>query len=357
VAESYPFGPGGTYLLSYDNHNSVNGIREFARARGADVVYAPVRPPDLRLDDARCSACSTRPAAAPRGSSRSRPSRTSRACCTRSRGWSAPAGGAGTCCSTPPPSRRLPALDLGAVRPDFVSLSFYKMFGYPTGVGALLARREALRRLQRPWFAGGTIAYASVTEPRHDLHDGAEAFEDGTLNYLALPAIEDGPARLAGGRLEAAIHDRAMSLTAWTLERAGGAAPRERPPARPGLRAAGGDGRGGAIAFNLLDATGALVDHREVERRANAARISLRTGLLLQPGRGRGGARASRARSSPAASAPRPDDDRHLPRLPHRQGFGRGAGLVGWASTFDAHALVRPHRDLRRAASPRDAWR
>src|SRR5512135_86164 len=34
VGESYPFGPGGHYLLTFDNHNSVNGIREFALARG-----------------------------------------------------------------------------------------------------------------------------------------------------------------------------------------------------------------------------------------------------------------------------------------------------------------------------------
>ena len=34
VAESYPFEHGGRFLLTFDNHNSVNGIREFARARG-----------------------------------------------------------------------------------------------------------------------------------------------------------------------------------------------------------------------------------------------------------------------------------------------------------------------------------
>lgn len=28
----------------------------------------------------------------------------------------------------------------GSFRPDFVCLSFYKMFGYPTGLGALLVR-------------------------------------------------------------------------------------------------------------------------------------------------------------------------------------------------------------------------
>src|SRR3954465_3815505 len=47
VGESYPFAAGSRFLLTADNHNSVNGIREFARAREADVVYVPLRPPDL----------------------------------------------------------------------------------------------------------------------------------------------------------------------------------------------------------------------------------------------------------------------------------------------------------------------
>jgi molybdenum cofactor sulfurtransferase len=45
-------------------------------------------------------------------------------------------------------------LRLDLVKPDFVPLSFYKLFGYPTGAGALIARRTALARLRRPWFAG-----------------------------------------------------------------------------------------------------------------------------------------------------------------------------------------------------------
>jgi len=44
-------------------------------------------------------------------------------------------------------------LDLSHWHPDFVALSFYKMFGWPTGVGCLLARRDALTRLERPWFS------------------------------------------------------------------------------------------------------------------------------------------------------------------------------------------------------------
>src|SRR5206468_12664739 len=50
VGESYPFEPGGRLLLTVDNHNSVNGIREFARGKGAAVDYAPLTVPELRID-------------------------------------------------------------------------------------------------------------------------------------------------------------------------------------------------------------------------------------------------------------------------------------------------------------------
>src|SRR5574341_1603768 len=54
VGEAYPFGPGDPYLLTFDNHNSVNGIREFARAKGAEVTYVPTTLPELRVDIRRC---------------------------------------------------------------------------------------------------------------------------------------------------------------------------------------------------------------------------------------------------------------------------------------------------------------
>ncbi|MCX6035585.1 MAG: aminotransferase class V-fold PLP-dependent enzyme, partial [Chloroflexi bacterium] len=50
VGESYPFEPGGRYLLTFDNHNSVNGIREFAHVKGAEVTYIPIRLPDMLVD-------------------------------------------------------------------------------------------------------------------------------------------------------------------------------------------------------------------------------------------------------------------------------------------------------------------
>ena len=46
VSESYPFS-NRRYLLTFDNHNSVNGIREFAHSRGAQVTDMPVPLPNM----------------------------------------------------------------------------------------------------------------------------------------------------------------------------------------------------------------------------------------------------------------------------------------------------------------------
>ena len=51
VGEAYPFQPGSQLLLTADNHNSVNGLREFARVQQAHISPIPVRAPDLRIDE------------------------------------------------------------------------------------------------------------------------------------------------------------------------------------------------------------------------------------------------------------------------------------------------------------------
>jgi molybdenum cofactor sulfurtransferase len=54
VAESFPFGSGSRFVLTADNHNSVNGIRVRARRRGAAIDYVPLDP-ELRAVDPRPS--------------------------------------------------------------------------------------------------------------------------------------------------------------------------------------------------------------------------------------------------------------------------------------------------------------
>jgi selenocysteine lyase/cysteine desulfurase len=176
-------------------------------------------------------------------------------------------------------------LDLSRWHPDYVALSFYKMFGYPTGVGALIARRQALEKLHRPWFAGGTIEVASVQADRYFMAAGSAAFEDGTLDYSNIPAVELGLDFLDSVGLDL-IHRRVQALAGWLIEELSA------------LRHANGTylvrlygprstaRRGGTVALNFSDASGEIIDQEEVERRANERKISLRTGCFCNPGSG-----------------------------------------------------------------------
>ena len=53
-------------------------------------------------------------------------------------------------------------LDLTSYPAHFVALSFYKMFGYPTGLGALLVRGDCAHLLHKDYYGGGT-ALATVS--------------------------------------------------------------------------------------------------------------------------------------------------------------------------------------------------
>ncbi|HAJ37600.1 MAG TPA: aminotransferase [Chloroflexi bacterium] len=286
VGESYPFAPGGRYALLYDNHNSVNGIREFARARGAAVSYIPVSLPDLRAPTPRVLAVlATADRAQPNlfafpaqsnFSGVQHPLEWAEA--AHAHGWDVLLDGAAFT-----PTNRL---DLSRVKPDFVPLSFYKIFGYPTGVGALLVRHHALAKLRRPWFAGGTITITSVQgEGWHSLIPGAAGFEDGTVNYLNLPAVEIGLRHIEAIGIDA-IHARVMALTGWLLEQMTALAHSSGAPLVHIFGPTQTEARGGTIAFTLRDPTGEDFDFRRIEAAAAERLISLRTGCFCNPGDG-----------------------------------------------------------------------
>ncbi|MBI5031989.1 MAG: aminotransferase class V-fold PLP-dependent enzyme [Chloroflexi bacterium] len=285
VGESYPFDANGHYLLLFDNHNSVNGIREFARAKHAPVTYAPVIPPDMRIDEPKLESLLN--LARPDGHHLfAYPAQSNFTGVRHPLDWIERAQAKGwdvllDAAAFVPTNR----LDLSRWHPDFVSLSFYKMFGYPTGVGALIARKAALRKLHRPWFAGGTITVASVQGDRYYLQEGAEAFEDGTLNYLTLPAVEIGLRHIATIGIDA-IHTRVDCLTGWLLEQLTTLC---HSNGKPVVRVYGPVTtyeRGGTITMNFYDVNGHFIDHRLIEVSANRANISLRTGCFCNPGGG-----------------------------------------------------------------------
>ncbi len=286
VGESYPFAAGGRFLLTFDNHNSVNGIREFARARGAQTTYVPLTLPEMRADDAEVARVLGAESAAGAGRLFAYPAQSNFSgvqhplewiAAAHERGWDVLLDAAAFA-----PTNRL---DLDRWRPDFVTVSFYKMFGYPTGVGALIARRSALEKLHRPWFAGGTITVASVQADRYFLESGPTAFEDGTLDYANLPAVDAGLDFLESVGLDT-IHLRVSCLTGWLLDQLHALRHRTGEPLVVVYGPWTTDRRGGTVAFNFRDHAGRPVDHEAVDARAAEHGISLRSGCFCNPGAG-----------------------------------------------------------------------
>jgi molybdenum cofactor sulfurtransferase len=285
VGEAYPFGPQDQFLATFDNHNSVNGIREFARARGARTAYVPLEAPDLRVADGVLE--DYLDAAAPAGHNLfAYPAQSNFSgvkhplewiAAARERGWDVLLD----CAAFVPTSR----LDLSSFQPDFVAISFYKMFGYPTGLGALLARRRALSRLQRPWFSGGTVLTANVQGDMVVPLSGHALFEDGTVNYLGIPAIEIGLRHIERVGIDT-ISRRVEGLGTWLLEALQRLRHSDGSPAVRVYGPATWDRRGATIAFNFLHPDGCVVDERFVDAIAAARDISVRTGCFCNSGAG-----------------------------------------------------------------------
>jgi selenocysteine lyase/cysteine desulfurase len=269
--------------LTADNHNSVNGIREFAHQKGAEVEYVPIAAPDLRVPEAALRATlDAYPAAGHKLFAFPAQSNFSGVQHplhwvedARDRGWDVLLDAA----SFVPTNR----LDLRAIHPDFVDISFYKLFGYPTGVGCLLARKTAAAKLVRPWYSGGTITFSTVATQDHYLTPGPARFEDGTVNYLSIPAVSIGLAFLESVGIDV-IHTRVMCLAAFLLSEM--ATLRHRN-GRPLIRIYGpttAEGRGATIQMNFFDRDGERIECYTTERLASAERISLRAGCHCNPG-------------------------------------------------------------------------
>uniref|UniRef100_A0A914XY45 Aminotransferase class V domain-containing protein n=1 Tax=Panagrolaimus superbus TaxID=310955 RepID=A0A914XY45_9BILA len=76
--------------------------------------------------------------------------------------------------------------------PDFVALSFYKIFGYPTGIGALLIRKAG-KKFNPTGFFGGSVDFYNVETGEYILKENFEQkFEIGTPNYHGIDLLRYG---------------------------------------------------------------------------------------------------------------------------------------------------------------------
>jgi cysteine desulfurase/selenocysteine lyase len=94
-------------------------------------------------------------------------------------------------------------IDLARIGADFYAVSLHKMLG-PTGVGALLARPEALERLGSFITGGDTVA--RTTYERAELLEGPAKFEAGLQNYAGLAGVTPAIRYLRSVGIEAIHH-------------------------------------------------------------------------------------------------------------------------------------------------------
>ena len=113
----------------------------------------------------------------------------------------------------------------------------------------------------------------------------AAHFEDGTVNYLNLPAVEIGLRFVDRIGIET-IHTRVGALGAWLLDALGRLRHSDGSPAAAIYGPRSWQRRGATIAFNFLHPDGRVVDERHVDRVAGRHNVSLRTGCFCNPGAG-----------------------------------------------------------------------
>ncbi|KAM0468047.1 hypothetical protein ACHAP7_011285 [Fusarium lateritium] len=290
VGESFPFSKRSRLVLTADNHNSINGLRMFAERSGTKTVYVPLEADSLRIDESSLL--------------KRLPDRTSSLLSRKSRSlfaYTAQSNFSGVqhpLTWVKEAQRRgydvlldaaafVPTnhLNLSKVHPDFVIVSWYKVFGYPTGVGCLIARREAQSRLSRPWFAGGTVQAVTVGHKWELLLRDERGFEDGTINFQSIPDVLYGIDWICSIGLSD-IKRHVMKLTQDAIQKLQSLSHSNGILLIKFYGPTNVEDRGATISFNLCDPTGKNIDDRVVGLEAAVKGISLRTGCFCNPGAG-----------------------------------------------------------------------
>ncbi|XP_069814348.1 molybdenum cofactor sulfurase isoform X1 [Dendropsophus ebraccatus] len=180
-------------------------------------------------------------------------------------------------------------LDLAVYQPDLVTVSFYKIFGFPTGLGALIVSNRFARQLRKNYFGGGTAAaYLSKEDFYVPKESISNRFEDGTISFLDIIALKHGfdtLQRLTGGMENIRNHTHALASYTYSvlsaLHYANG-----QPVARiyTDTEVRTYDVQGPIINFNVLDETGGIIGYSQVDKLASLYNIHFRTGCFCNAG-------------------------------------------------------------------------
>ncbi|XP_063377111.1 molybdenum cofactor sulfurase isoform X2 [Cydia fagiglandana] len=314
TAESFQFASddhSGSFVYLQENHTSVLGLREIAKSKNADVIHISH---ESFLDALSTSNSQTWKKHSKNTSNTllAYPAQSNfngykysldcidnikngclnhclkKLLCTLKNNWYVLLDAAGYV-----PTNKL---DLSKIQPDYICLSFYKIFGYPTGLGALLVKNSSANVLNdKQYFGGGTVDIVLSTEDFHMkrtvLH---ERFEDGTVNFLSILALKhcfDTMQRLIPKVINNDIMDTISYHTFGlahdlyeqlkNLKHANGA-----PAAVLYMDDEFTDIRkqGAIVTFNLLREDGTFIGYAEFQHMAELFNINVRTGCFCNSG-------------------------------------------------------------------------
>jgi len=168
---------------------------------------------------------------------------------------------------------------------DIIPISFYKIFGFPTGLGALIIKKSVAKYLKKTYYGGGSILINSAYNNYHEKNTNfVEKYEDGSPNYINIIYLD----KFLDKSMD---YVKTKNITFYFFEKI-----------RELIHNNGQKvfqiydinleynfedfckKHGSIITFNLLNCEGNFIGYRNVELLLNSNNIAVRTGCLCNSG-------------------------------------------------------------------------
>jgi selenocysteine lyase/cysteine desulfurase len=304
VGEMFPWSEKSTYRYLRESHNSVNGLRRFLEAINPDNTIN-VTENDVKsiIRSARNNNANHDYQHEYRRDNKTIYSLFAYPAQCNFSGMRFPLGWAHKIKKTDTKhSRTLVLLDAAAfvpssplslankdTSPDFVCLSFYKMFGFPTGLGALIVKKELNPILRKGYFGGGSIDSVAFDQNWARFSENISTrYEDGTINFLNIIALDH--AFNAFEKIYGNIKNISNHVTSLNTFLSRSMASFRHWNGQPVCKInsdrdfSDSKAQGGILSFNVKGSDGNYIGYFGIDKLASSQRIHIRSGGNCNPG-------------------------------------------------------------------------
>jgi molybdenum cofactor sulfurtransferase len=276
VGENFPFSISSVFAHTKELHNSALGIREYAYDGKANVLIGSITDlPVVKKSDNNLFVC------AGECNFSGVKMNLENIIEAKQKGWMVLLDAAKLAATSP--------IHLDKFQPEFVAVSFYKIFGYPSGLGCLLIHKSGSNVLQKKYFSGGNVESVSSQDRFHVFRKNvSERFEDGSVAFLSIISL-----------LHMLETPKFLSITMENISKHCFSLANELYHSLKDLKHYNGNNiaifygnhhlsdenvQGSILAFNFLDELGNYIGYSQVEQLCGMENIQLRVGCFCNPG-------------------------------------------------------------------------